>query len=182
MLYGYEREQKMQWSKLKTRLKAFIHPDLAARLDFHVTSYRHSHDEAEKAWITLDGRRIATFSWYQVQWTGAKRDRKGRLIRNNDLTVEAEPCGSPAWIHRKGLLLPQDFGDAVREYLDLPVAKSISSVNPVIRALALVDRRTGAGSLARINVSKDDHPLILLFHNLRLSCPSIHVLRSGTSD
>jgi hypothetical protein len=39
----------MQWSKLKTRAKSFIVPPLRKRIDFHVSSYRQSHDEAEKA-------------------------------------------------------------------------------------------------------------------------------------
>jgi hypothetical protein len=52
----------MQWSKLKTRAKSFIVPSLRKRVDFHVTSYRWSHDEAEKAWVTLDGKRVFTAS------------------------------------------------------------------------------------------------------------------------
>jgi hypothetical protein len=46
----------MQWSALKTRVKSFIASDVRKRIDFHVTSYRRSHDEAEKAWLTIDGK------------------------------------------------------------------------------------------------------------------------------
>jgi len=41
----------MQWSKLKTRAKSFIIPSLRKRIDFHVTSYRWSHDEAENRYV-----------------------------------------------------------------------------------------------------------------------------------
>src|SRR5258708_3753600 len=81
----------MQWSKLKSRVKARICPEMRRRVDFHVTSYRHSHDEAEKVWITLDGSRIATFSWYQKQWKPALRDKRGRLVRRNGLIAESQP-------------------------------------------------------------------------------------------
>lgn len=58
----------MQWSKLKSRVKRLIEPTLARRIDFHVTSYRESHDECERGWITLDGNMVFETSWYQHQW------------------------------------------------------------------------------------------------------------------
>ncbi len=48
----------MQWSKLKSRVKDFICPELKDRIDFHLTSYRGSHDGADKVWITVDGQRV----------------------------------------------------------------------------------------------------------------------------
>lgn len=60
----------MPWSKLRAKIREFICPELRDRIDFHVTSYRHSHDEAEKAWITVDGERVQTASWYRQQWYG----------------------------------------------------------------------------------------------------------------
>jgi hypothetical protein len=57
----------MQWSRLKSRVKRLIEPALARRIDFHVTSYRESHDECERGWITLDGKMVFETSWYQHQ-------------------------------------------------------------------------------------------------------------------
>jgi len=57
----------MQWSKLKSRVKRLIEPALARRIDFHVTSYRESHDECERGWITFDGNIVFETSWYQHQ-------------------------------------------------------------------------------------------------------------------
>jgi hypothetical protein len=66
----------MPWSKLRANIRSFISPELRHRIDFHVTSYRRSHDEAEKAWITVNGKRVQTASWYQHQWHGWPNFRK----------------------------------------------------------------------------------------------------------
>jgi hypothetical protein len=139
----------MQWSKLKSRIKAFICPELRKRIDFHVTSYRHSHDEAEKCWITIDGKRVLTLGWYafhrQVQ-EASEQSRENRAIHP-----------------------PQQLGNAMRTYLALPVKQAIQSEDPLIRALAIVDWRIGARTLQRIRLGVDDHPLVKAFFGLRIS-------------
>jgi hypothetical protein len=42
----------------------YLPRNFESALIFQVTSYHRSHDEAEKAWITVDGQRIQTASWY----------------------------------------------------------------------------------------------------------------------
>jgi hypothetical protein len=127
----------MQWSKLKTRVLLLLDPALRKRIDFHVTSYRKSHDETEKAWITVDGEIVFTASWYQHQWGTA--DSK-----------------------------PQDFGDVLRQYPDMPIQKAIHDSDPLIRALAIVDRRLGARQLVLLKPRQDEHPLLALFYKLRM--------------
>lgn len=134
----------MQWSKLKARAKSLIVPSLRRRVDFHVTSYRQSHDEAEKAWVTVDGKRIFTASWYRHQYASA--------IRTEELKQ-----------HR-----PQQFGDALRAYLDLPVGDALTSKDPFIRAMAMLDRRVGRERLERHKPKSSDHSLIRLFYDLRI--------------
>ena len=133
----------MQWSKLRIRAKSFIVLSLRRRVDFHVTSYRQSHDEAEKAWVTLDGKRIFTASWYRHQYAGTEPE-------------ELEQ-------HR-----PQQFGDALRSYLDPPVADALTSKDPFIKAMAMIDRRVGRERLQKHKPKKGDHSLIRLFYDLRI--------------
>ena len=66
----------------KNRVKSFIAPDLRKRVDFHVTSYRRSHDEAEEAWLTIDGEIAFVASWYRHQWAGALYTGKGTMARD----------------------------------------------------------------------------------------------------
>ena len=127
----------MQWSKLKTRVQSLLEPELRKRIDFHATSYRKSHDEAERAWITVDGETVFTASWYQHQWG----------------TAEARP---------------QDFGDALRRYPDMAIAEAIRDPEPVIRALAMIDRRLGTRQLIQHKPKSGEHPLVKLFYKLRV--------------
>jgi len=131
----------MPWSKLRSTLRAFICPELRSRIDFHVTSYCHSHDEAEKVWITIDGKRALTASWYRHQWRTNKRKDEDHL--------------------------PQELGDALRAYLDLSISAAQQSTNPFIRALSIVDRRTGRRIFEAMRISEEDHSLIKAFHALR---------------
>ena len=158
----------MQWSKLKTRAKSFIVPSLRNRIDFHVTSYSWSHDEAEKAWITLDGKRVFTASWYHHQFAGAKRTDAGTLARDGKGRLIRDPA-IPDWVTTAEQLeehRPQQFGDALRLYLDLSAADALKSDDPFIRAMAMIDRRVGSDQSK--NSTVDEHSLIRLFYNLRL--------------
>jgi len=151
----------VQWSKLKERVRGRICPELRSRVDFHVTSYRGSHDDAEKVWITIDGVRLATYSWYQKQWKPFHRDEKGRL------TDKSLPKGDPVYSEWQKMHLPQDFGVAMRLYLDLSVQQALASTNPLIRAFALIDRRCGKRSFDAATVTDDDDPLIRAFWQAR---------------
>ena len=139
----------MQWSKLKTRVRALICPELRKRIDFHTTSYRHSHDEAEKCWITVDGKRVLTLSWYAYHLKHRDTGEQSREMR--------------------GVHLPQQLGDAMRMYLDIPVKIALQSKDPFVRSLAIVDRRVGVRTLQAINVDERDHPVVKAFYRLRVS-------------
>jgi hypothetical protein len=160
----------MQWSKLKTRAKSFIVPSLRKRIDFHVTSYRGSHDEAEKAWVTVDGEQVFTASWYRHQLAGAKRTNNGTLARDGRRRPLRDPA-IPEWVTRAeelGQHRPQQFGDALRIYLDIPVADALTSDDPFIRAMAMIDSRVGSERLRKHKPKSSDHSLIRLFYDLRV--------------
>lgn len=161
----------MQWSKLRTRIKELIVPSLRRRVDFHVTSYRRSHDEAEKAWMTIDGETVFTASWYRHQWAGALRTKKGTLARDgrNQLVrdpVIPESVTTPEEIERHR---PQDFGDSLRRYLDLSVDDALSDGDPFVRGLALVDRRLGRTRFSKIELEANEHAFVKLLYKLRQS-------------
>lgn len=164
----------MQWSKLKTRAKSFIVPSLRERIDFHVTSYRQSHDEAEKAWVTVDGKQVFTAIWYRHQYAGAKRKKTGTLARDGrgktyrDLEL-SERVTEPEQLEQHR---PQQFGDALRVYLDIPVADALNSKDPFIRAMAMIDNRVGRESLRKHKPKSDDHSLVRLFYDLRVRSQS----------
>jgi hypothetical protein len=156
----------LPWPKMRSRVRDLICPALRKRIDFHVTSYRRSHDEAEKAWITVDGERLLTCSWYRHQWHGAARDLRGRLIQDTRGFVADTSRPIPSR-DEAGLFLPQDMGQALRDYPDMSLRAARASTNPFIKALSLVDRRIGVRTLKNVNL-ENDHEFVRTFHRLRM--------------
>jgi hypothetical protein len=161
-LYVRIEAEIMQWSKLKTRIKDFICPELKDRIDFFVISYRESHDGADKVWITVDGEKIFECKHYSYEWaeaeayySGLRKEEAKSLLRDKE-------------IHR-----PKDFGDAMRIYLELPIEEAIKSSDPLVKAFTIVDRRVGKRTLAKLEFSDSEHSLIQRFYKLR--CASKHI-------
>jgi hypothetical protein len=146
----------MQWSKLKSRIKGLICPELRDRIDFHLTSYRESHDEADKVWITVDGQRVFSCKHYPYERARADSFRAG--LRGEQVNLS---------LAERELHSPKDFGDAMRAYLDLPVKEALTSSNQLIKAFALVDRRTGKRAFGKIELPDSEHSLVKVFFNLR---------------
>lgn len=147
----------MQWSKLKSRVRDFICSELKGRIDFHLTSYRKSHDGADKIWITIDGERIFSFKHYPFEFG----ERELVWFKGKSLE-EASDLLSEKKIHK-----PEDFGDAMRIYLDTPIEKALQSANPFIKAFAIVDRRIGKRTVKKMRISDSDHTLVKTFFDLR---------------
>lgn len=148
----------MQWSKLKSRMKSRICPELRDRIDFHVTSYRHSHDDADNVWITIDGEILFSYKYYPYQRAAAEAFFCG--LKGNEIKTALREME----IHS-----PQDLGTAMRRYLDVSIESALESSNSLIRAFAIIDRRVGRRRLAKLEVSEMDHPLVKAFFLLRLA-------------
>ncbi len=152
----------MQWSKLKSRIKDFICPELRDRIDFHLTSYRESHDGADKVWVTVDGQRVFSCNHYPYEWAEAEAYHDGLSGEEvKELLRERE-------IQR-----PKDFGDAMRAYLDMSISEALKSSDPLVKAFALVDRRLGKRTLEKLEIADSDHTLVKAFLALRLG--SAHI-------
>jgi hypothetical protein len=152
-------------------VRSFIVPELRDRIDFHVTSYRWSHDEAEKLWVTLDGEQIFVASWYHHQFAGAKRTPSGTLARDGRGRPVRDPA-IPAWVTRAEELelhQPQEFGNAMSAYLDLSIDEALNSPDPFVAALAMIDRRAGRIRLAKAKERVQEHSLIRVLYELRMS-------------
>jgi hypothetical protein len=146
----------MQWSKLKSRVKALICPELRDRIDFHLTSYRESHDGADKVWITVDGRRVFSCKHYPREWAEAEAYYGGLRGEQIKESLKAREIHGPG-----------DFGNAMRAYLDTPVGEALKSSDPLVKAFALVDRRVGKRALERLGISDAEHTLVKAFYDLR---------------
>jgi hypothetical protein len=73
----------MQWSKIRTRLRACICPELRKRVDFHLTNYREYGSRAHEIWITVDGEKVFSASYcdYMISENVLQRDKGLRTYR-----------------------------------------------------------------------------------------------------
>ncbi|MEV5026906.1 SF0329 family protein [Paenibacillus sp. LPE1-1-1.1] len=121
----------MQWNKLKKQLDSRVSHSLKRRVVFHSTSYRGTHDQVGKAWITFDNEMIQDFCTINRE--------------NKRITLAT------------GIHNQYEFYYAVEEYLGLSINEALASTNPIIRALSILDRRLGKRRLISI---RDDHPIV----------------------
>jgi hypothetical protein len=160
----------MRWSAIVKRYEPFIAPALAGRLRLHATRYRGAHDGEGRGWITLDGKQIASFESlpYLMRIYGLSHELKG---------IGLEP--DPAWdmaieaAHREGLFYLWDYQGAVLRYPDHSVEEARASPDPMIRALAMFDRRLGRRRLEAMIAAPPDYPIIRLFYKVRCEAEGI---------
>jgi hypothetical protein len=125
----------------------------------------------DKVWITVDGQRVFSCKHYSYKWAEAEAYHDGsrggqvkELLRKNE-------------IHR-----PKDFGDAMRDYLDMSISEALKSSDPLVKAFALVDRRLGRRTLAKLDITDSDHTLVKAFYALRLAIADNNSQRFGRGD
>jgi hypothetical protein len=159
----------MQWSKLKTRVKGFICPELKDRIDFHVTRYRKAHSWISESWITVNGEKIFDCG----SRTYAREAAYEWLSSKESSDVEGRDLNMQETLKRREIHEPQHMGEAMRAYLDLPIDEALKSDNPFIKALALVDRRVGKRTIEKLEIDNAEHSLVKAFYELR--CASAHI-------
>jgi hypothetical protein len=152
----------MQLSKLKSRIQSLISPELRERIDLYVTGYRKSHDGADKVWITVDGAKVFSCNYYHSERATAEAFYSG--LRGEQIK---------SYLDGREIHTPRDFGEAMRLYLDMPIAAALNSSAPLIRAFALIDRRVGTRTIAQIEMPDSEHTLVKAFYELRRA--SMHI-------
>ena len=162
-MQGYE----LQWSKLKSRLIALIEPEIRKRVDFHLTQHRTHYDEVSQRvctcpnapreiWVMVDGLKVfsANYSEYQME--------EQVLLRHG-----IEPQEALDVLARREIHDYREVGDSLRAYLDLDPHEALTSQNPILRGLAMIDRRVGERTLKKLKISDDEHSLVRVFYYLR---------------
>lgn len=155
----------MQWSKLRADLLEFITPKLRGRIDYHLTTYRKLSEQAHEVWITIDRERVFSASYFRharaenvVWWR-----RKVSLSAGGKEGKTAEDILTSREIHDAG-----DVVSSFRTYLDLDPQIALTSTDPILRALAMVDRRIGTRTLRSVRVESKEHSLVKRFRDLRV--------------
>jgi hypothetical protein len=166
----------MMWSKLRKKFKEFITPDLRKRIDVHCTCYHDAHDDYGEAWITLDGKKIfggGYYHWYMTPIPsqtellkefsighGFHEDFYNAHIR----TREVEE------IMKSGVQETSHITKNIGNYINTPFDEALKSNNPIYKAFAMIDRRLGKRRFDNIKLEVYEHPLVIIFYNLRKQC------------
>ncbi len=129
----------MRWSKLKQQVESMFADDVRGRVELRTTRYSKAHDQFGRSWITVDGQEIVNMSNYLPS---------GSTIADNDPTR-----------FERGVFAGYDLSQAMRLFITLSIDDALASDNPLIRALAVLDRRVGKRRLTRL-VAADEQPLV----------------------
>jgi hypothetical protein len=158
--------QYVQWSKLRAAVKSLICPELRRRVDFHVTrDHRRVSSRVRSGEITIDGEPVLSLSYDRFcrEGDGWFASVKGLI---GAVPSSAETVWSPE--QRDEIHPPQQLGDAMLAYLDMPVELALKSENPFVRSLAIIDRRVGRRTLEELQIGTDEHSLVQEFYRLRM--------------
>jgi hypothetical protein len=124
----------MRWSKLKQTVESMFADEVRGRVELWTTRYSKAHDRFGRSWITVDGHEIVNMCNYLKLHGVAVDGRRERFVA--------------------GIFAGYDLACAMREFLSLSIDASLTSKNPLIRALAVLDRRAGKKRLQAIRLQE----------------------------
>ncbi|MBO4915641.1 MAG: hypothetical protein J5449_10610 [Oscillospiraceae bacterium] len=137
------------WSGIRKILEQDrLAPSLHGRVRYFVTRYREAHDDEGRLAILVDGKEL--FRAHTFVLTSIDRgDWRAEWAKEPDLNYFEfwEKTFVRELYEGKGG--PTRFFLAFEEYDTQDIEKSLTSENPLVRALAVVDRRVGKRRLKR---------------------------------
>jgi hypothetical protein len=170
----------VRWSRLKSRVESQFASRLGGSVRLHQARYRHTHEEVGRVTITVDGREVAAFSTHMggVQLrplTDAVMDARGTWGSYAAYqAIEAEVFAGA----KAELLATGDLSDgvalvALRGYLGLSIEAALVDPKPLVRGLAMLDRRLGKRRLQLLRERPDSNVLVGDFFALRCQAEGI---------
>ncbi len=148
----------MVWSRLKKTSEALLADSLKGRIEFHLARYGKGVSYfMRRGWITLDKEEIATFS--TIQRVRKSYELVGKWYSEDPLVI--------ARLDKEGIFSREDFVGVLEEYVQLQVEDAVKSSKPIIRAIAMFDRRLGKRKLSTLSLPEDEHWLVKSFYKIR---------------
>jgi len=173
----------MIWSKRKKLLEELLADSLKGRIRYHVTRYGlgYSHTRT-RAWITLDKQEVVSFS--TIKWMIEHGELRTQLREISNVTNGRDPEQRKAFylahdqattiLHQKELFSREDFDTATEKYVNLSIEDALASMDGIIRALAMLDRRLGKRRLSQLEFKPTEAQIARDFYTLRCSAENIN--------
>ena len=164
------------WSGMRKYLEQEMLADsLKGRIRYGCTTYI-GMDGCHIFEVCIDGVQVKRFSWETVN----------TYFIDNGYTKNPHPIGiSEYWTEFWSLLnkysidkrteyTDDEFCEALGAYRNKDIQESINSTNPLVRMFAVLDRRIGKRTLAKISDTINEQPEWLRqFYNLRFEAEKI---------
>ena len=144
------------WSGIRNKLENdYLCPTLRGHIQYFATSYWESHDQTGRAAIRLNGVEVLRSNYYayeQNYW-----NRYQALRREG---IGQDDRKAPFRLAHEGTLNDGCFDngffyEAFHEFDNQSIEKSLVSKNPLVRILALLDRRLGKRRLLALEESME---------------------------
>jgi hypothetical protein len=147
----------MQWSQLKHRIEAGFAPALGGRVRVWTTVYRNLTEGDGRAWVTFDKEEI--YSMEDFPGNTKMNARCELWNAEGYAAMETPATGS--------MLTCRDFVGSLHDFLRTDFATLLDSDDPILRGLALLDRRLGRRRFEKIDPAALTHPFVKKLHQLR---------------
>jgi hypothetical protein len=156
----------MQWSKMRSQLRSFTAPELHKRIDFHLINYRKLSELANEFIVTIDGRKVFAASTSRHNIATHVLTRTTGMLAYGD---GPEPKTVDDLLAESEIHAPTNITSSVRTYFDLHPHVALTSSDPILRALAIIDRRIGRRTLAEMKVPDEEHSLVKSLYAVRMA-------------
>jgi hypothetical protein len=180
---------RMPWRQLTTALRERVAPSVRDRIALHQARYRYTREEVGRVWLTIDGREV-------IQFDTSSYVRRRALLGAELQAANGEGAGVIRTGHGEYRSADEAARDILRRageyddycaladleaYLSLPIEDALRSSSPLLRALAVVDRRVGKRRLRALAPLDREHPLVRELHALRCAAEGIR-LAEGAAE
>ena len=164
------------WSGIRKILEQDrLAPSLRGRVSYFITRYREAHDDQGRLAILVEGKELFKANPWSSK-TGQWID--WHEVKKQFPSLDYTELATKAW----NLNLREGFGDcgdfyrAFEEYDTQDVEKSLISENPLVRAMAILDRRVGKRRLKRLMEQGFSHEpqWLQAIYRLRLEAEEIN--------
>ncbi len=177
-----ELENVLQWSQLKKRIESLFADSVKGRVELRTTSYHKAPDQMGRAWITIDGQEainMCTFAYEVTHWREAKKlqqatgctDYRNPEHRDGYYSAHEEAANM---LKDTAVFSQSQFYRSLFAYLNLSIEQIVSSPDPIVRAIGMLDRRLGKRRLAAMEMS-DENSLVVRLHSFRVEAESLDV-------
>jgi hypothetical protein len=160
----------MIWSKLKKQIESGFADELKGKIQIYLTTYANSQSFMGRGWITYNGIELSNFSNNETfmihgSYSNELCDKSPGPPSHQPINNSDRIVGN---LVEKGEFSKYDFGGSCWEFINMTIKDAQTSKNPLLRTLAILDKRTGKRSLSMLEKT-ESHPLVKKMIAIRLS-------------